>query len=149
MQNMKLCLRETLRLKPPLRHGIVAALLLALLAFPCGPVATSLASESGHSLAVTESTPAHPEHGEAECAHGAKKHENSCCNDCSSWLASRSDKITAVLSPAPQRDIPAAVPTFAPVLFVGTEQEQRLTGPPRIGFLDGTDIYSRTKRYRI
>lgn len=129
------------------RFGIVAGLVLALLAFPCGPVATAIASQAEHAHAAA--VPAQPGQGEAECDHGAKKHENSCCNECSSWLTNRIDNGTAaVVSQASPRDLPTIAPAYTPALYV-TDQEQRLTGPPATGFLNGTNIYSRTKRYRI
>lgn len=129
------------------RLGIVAGLVLALLAFPCGPVATAIGSQAGHALAAVS---AQPGHGEAECDHGAKKHENSCCNDCSSWLTNRIDNGTAaVVNQASTRDLPTIAAAYTPALYVRTDQEQRLTGPPPTVFLDGTSIYSKTKRYRI
>jgi hypothetical protein len=131
---------------PRLRLGIVASLVLALLAFPCGPVATALVPEVGHAHAAV---PANAGQGEAECAHGTKKHESSCCNSCSSWLTARGDTgAAAVLGHAPQRDL-QATPAYTPAIYVGIDQEQRLTGPPPVGSLDGTKIYSRTQRYRI
>jgi len=147
---MILHLRETLGVRPRLRCGIVAAILLALLAFPCGPVATAMASDAGNALGAPAAVPVHSEHGEAECAHGAKKHENSCCKDCSSWLTPRMDKNkAAVLGHEPRQYFPTLAPAHVPALFVAGDREQRLTGPPPTGVLDGTRIYSRTKRYRI
>jgi len=130
-----------------LRLGIIAWLVLALLVFPCGPLAAAVGPEVGHEHAAA---PAHTEQGKGECDHGAKKHENSCCSDCSSWLTNRIDNGTAaVVSEASPRDLSAMAPANPPALYVGIDQEQRLTGPPPIGSLDGTHTYSRTQRYRI
>lgn len=144
---MILCLRDWRGFPPQLRLGIVASLVLALLVFPCSPFAKALGPGVGHAHAAA---PAHTEQGEGECAHGTKKHEKSCCNECTSWLTKRIDNGTAAVgSQASPRDLLAVTPAFPPAVYVGTDQEQRLTGPPQTGFLDGTNIYSRTKRYRI
>jgi hypothetical protein len=131
------------------RLALVAALVLALLAFPCGPVATAFSSEAGHAVAPALAPPAHAQHGESECAHRAKKHESSCCNSCSSWITSRFDDGTkAVISQPSHRELPAT-PVYIHLNFVGPDLEQRLTGPPLMGSLYGTRLYSRTQRFRI
>lgn len=131
------------------RLSVVAGLVLALLAFPCGPLATALDSDTGGAQAA-QPLPAHAEHGDAECAHRATKHESSCCKGCSSWLTSRSDDGTAtVLGHASQRDLPAVAQVYTRLDYVGPDQEQRLTGPPPRLSLYGTRLYSRTQRYRI
>ncbi len=133
----------------PSRLAVVAAVVLALLAFPCGPAATAFASEAGHGL-VVQTPPQHAGHGEAECAHRATKHENSCCKDCSSWLTSRIDDGTPlILSHTSHRHLPAVTPTYIHLNFVGPNGEPRLTGPPSVRSIYGTSLYSRTQRYRI
>lgn len=147
---MILSLRENLRYRRWLRPGIVAGLVLALLAFPCGPLAASLGPQTGHALAAVKG-PVDSKHGDAECAHGAKKHESSCCNECSSWLTARFDDGTAVIinAPSSHRDLPAVALTYIPVSYAKPDRDPRLTGPPPTASLDGTSIYSRTQRYRI
>lgn len=147
---MMLSLRENLACMGRLRVGLVAGLVLALLAFPCGPLATALGAGTEHALVAAKAMPAPPGHGEAECTHRIKKHESGCCNDCSSWLTARFDDGTlAILAHASPRDLPATTLAYTPLSYVEPDQEQRLTGPPQIASLDGTSIYSRTQRYRI
>ncbi len=144
---MVLNLRENLAYVRWLRVGVVAGVVLALLAFPCGPFAAAFGSDTGHALAAAKGVPGH---GGAECSHRVKKHESSCCNDCSSWLTSRiDDDTTAILSHASHRDLPAVTPAYTRLNLVGPDQEQRLTGPPLIGSLYDTSLYARTQRYRI
>ncbi|HML93009.1 hypothetical protein [Methyloceanibacter sp.] len=135
------------RLRP--RLAIVTGLVAALLAFPCGPLVTALASDVGHAHAATEAAPARSEHGEANCAHRATKHESSCCKSCSSWVTARFfDGGKAILGHTPQHELPAA--TLASTVTLATlDQEPRLTGPPIIASLDGTSIYLKTGRFRI
>jgi hypothetical protein len=126
----------------------VTALIAALLVFPCGPIATAVASDLGHAHAV-DATPAHSEHGAAQCAHHATKQESSCCKACSSWVAARFfDSGKAILSHAPQHEPPAAMLGF-PVICLKLDRDPRLTGPPLIASLDGASIYLKTGRIRL
>ena len=147
---MMLSVCGNLGFRPRLRLGIVAGLVLALLAFPCGPLAASLGPETGHALAAAAKGPVDSKHGDAECTHGAKKHESSCCNECSSWLTARFDDGIAVIINAPShRDLPAIALTYIPVSYAKPDRDPKLRGPPPIASLDGTSIYLKTQRYRI
>jgi len=131
------------------RLGLVTGIIAALLAFPCGPLVTALASDVGHAHAAANIAPAHSEHGEANCAHRETKHESSCCKSCSSWVAARFfDGGKAVLGHAPQHEPPVA--TFAyTIVHVSLDRDPRHTGPPLVASLDGTNIYLKTRRFRI
>jgi hypothetical protein len=147
---MMLTLRNNLGSRRRFRFGLVATLVLALLAFPCGPFASALGLGIGHDLVAAKAATPHSEHGEAECPHRVKKHESSCCKDCSSWLTARfQDGTTVILTQASPRDLAAISLTYTRLSYVEPDRKLRLTGPPSIGFLDGTLIYSRTQRYRI
>lgn len=148
---MTLSLRENLVGMRRFRACIVAGLVLALLAFPCGPLATALGSDTGHALAAGKVVPVHSEHGDAECSHRVKKHESSCCNACSSWLTTRfDDGAAAIVTSTPShRDLPAVAPPYIYLNYVKPDRNPRLTGPPSVASLDGTNIYRKTQRYRI
>lgn len=126
----------------------MTGLIAALLAFPCGPIVTAFASDVGHAHGANAAR-AHSEHGAAECAHRATKQESSCCKACSSWVAARFfDSGKAILSHAPQHEPPAAMLGF-PVICLKLDREPRLTGPPFVASLDGSNIYLSTRRLRI
>lgn len=129
----------------------MAGVVLALLAFPCGPLAAALGSETGHALVATKAVPADSGHGDAECTHGVKEHESSCCNECSSWLTARFDDGVAgiINSTSSYRDLPALALTYVPGSYAKPDRDPRLTGPPSVASLDGTSIYMKTQRYRI
>lgn len=146
---MILKLRGKLASVRRLRVCTVAGVILALLAFPCGPVVAAVGS--GQSHAAGNLMPAHSDHGEADCTHGVKEHESSCCNDCSSWLMARADDGAKAVPTygSSYRDIPAACLTGNSLSYGYSDLEQRLTGPPRVPPVDGTTIYLKTQRYRI
>ena|SRR5919106_1706078 len=132
-----------------LRICIVAGVLLALLAFPCGPLVAAVGS--GQSHAAGKVMPAHSDHGEADCTHRVKEHESSCCKDCSSWLMARPDDGANVVPTygSSHRDIPTACLTGTSLSYGYSDLERRLTGPPTVAPVDGTSIYLKTHRYRI
>jgi hypothetical protein len=127
------------------RLCLVTGLIIALLAFPCGPVVTALAADSSHTHAAHAGT-GHSEHGAAECSHHATKQESSCCKACSSWVAGRfADE--AIPGSTLQHMPLAAMPV--PVIYVATDHDPRLTGPPLIAWFDGSNIYLKHRRLRI
>ena len=131
------------------RLGLVTGIIAALLAFPCGPLVTALASDVGHAHPAANIAPAHSEHGEANCAHRATEHESTCCKSCSSWVTARFfDGGKAILGHTPQHELPAATPAYT-IAHVALYRSSRPTGPPFIASLDGTSIYLKTGRLRI
>lgn len=150
IRDMILSVRENLGFKPRLRLGIVAGLVLTLLAFPCGPLAAALGSDTGHALPAAKTVPAHSGPSDTECPHPVKKHESSCCNECSSWLTARfNDTAAVILNSASYRDLPAVALTYKHLSHAKPDRDPRLTGPPSVAFVDGTSLYSKTQRYRI
>lgn len=147
---MQFNLREYMGFTPRVRLGVVAGLVLALLAFPCGPLA-ALGWDARHALAAAHVVPADSGQGDAECTHRTKKHESSCCNECSSWLTARSDGgAGAILNFASShRDLPPLAITYITPNCTRPDKEPRVTGPPSVAPLDGTSIYLQTQRYRI
>jgi hypothetical protein len=59
------------------------------------------------------------------------------------------DGTAAIVSHPSHWDLPTVTPAYTNLNFFGPEKEQRLTGPPLMGLLYGTGLYSRTQRYRI
>ena len=132
-----------------LRLGLVTGLVAALLAFPCGPLLTTLGSGAGHAHAAAKVAPAHSEHGGTECSHRATKHESSCCKSCSSWVAARYfDGAKAVVGEVTQHEPLAATPTL-PLRYPRPDRNPTTTGPPPAASLDGASIYLKTGRFRI
>jgi len=148
---MILSLRGNLSYRRWLRLCVVASLLLALLAFPCGPLAAALGSDIGHALAAAKAVPADSGDGDAECTHRVKEHESSCCNVCSSWLTARFDDSKAAIAnhASSHRDLSPAAPTYITLDSPKPVRERQSTGPPPVIALDGTSLYSKTQRYRI
>jgi len=131
------------------RLGIVTGLIVALLAFPCGPLVAALGLGADHAHAAAKVTPVHSEHGNAECTHRTSKHESSCCKSCSSWATARFfDGAKAIVGHASHYELPAVTLAYA-ATHLTLDGDPRRTGPPLVASLDGISIYLKTRRLRI